>query len=134
MHNYFIVSLLLIQFLYSCERSNETPQQNTTVQNIITSDSSDVSGRLYVEVRNATNTASVSGATVHLYLNYDDMMRNIWLYRLNSSANGVVDFGYVLQGNYYITGSGVVSRTLRADTTVVQIIPRRTVRRFLYLR
>lgn len=134
MRNYFMSGLIVLLILTSCQQAAETPQQNTTVQNVITTDSSDVAGRLYVEVRNTNNTAAVSGANVTLYLSYDDMMRNIWLYRLTSSSNGVVDFGYVLQGNYYVTASGTVSATTRHDTTVVQIIPKRTHRRYLYLR
>jgi len=134
MYRNFIIGSFLLLTVISCQKAADTPSQNTTVQTIVSTDSSDVAGRLQVEVRNTTNTGSVANATVSLFLNYDDVLRNYALYRISSSSTGQVDFGFVLQGNYYLTGSAVISGRTRTDTTVVQIIPKRTNTRFLFLR
>ncbi|MFN4972150.1 MAG: hypothetical protein ACK4Y6_06620 [Bacteroidota bacterium] len=134
MRTNFIIGCFVFLLVVSCQKAADTPNQNTTVQNIVSSDSSDVSGRLLVEVRNSTNTSGISNATVSLFLTYDDMLRNFALYRIASSSSGQVDFGYVLQGNYYLSGTALVSGITRTDTSVVQIIPKRTTTRFLYLK
>lgn len=134
MYRNFIIGCGLLLTVVSCQKAADTPSQNTTVQAIVSTDSSDVAGRLQVEVRNTNNTGSVANATVSLFLNYDDVLRNYALYRISSSSSGQVDFGFVLQGNYYLTGSAVISGITRTDTTVVQIIPKRTNTRFLFLR
>lgn len=116
----------------SCEKSDDV-DENKTQQVVITNDSSDVAGRLYVEVRNFNNTSSIGNADVRLYLTYDDVVNNIPMYDLKSGSNGRVDFGYILQGNYYVVGEHQSGGITIGDTTVAQILPRRTITRYLFM-
>jgi ABC-type uncharacterized transport system YnjBCD substrate-binding protein len=100
-------------------------------QTIITSDSSGVSGRLYVEVYDV-NGNDLSGATVSLFLSKEDMMDNLPLHKIKSTSSGRVDFGYILQGNYYVTGFDAAG--ILHDTTPAQIIPKRELTRKLYVK
>lgn len=132
MNKYFILLIILVSTILSCEKSDTTDTK--TQQVVITSDSSEVTGRLFVDVRNHNNTSAISNAQVRIYLTYDDMMKNIPLYDLNSSSSGRVDFGYILQGNYYLTGVHQSGGITIGDTTVAQILPRRSHTRFLFLK
>jgi hypothetical protein len=106
-----------------------TKQEGDTSQTIITSDSSDITGRLYVDAYDI-NGNKLSNVSASLYLTYDDVKRNISLYTFTSNSSGRIDFGYILQGNYYVTGTnGNVH-----DTTVAQVLPKRTITRKLFLR
>lgn len=120
--------LLLAVTLQNCIKDDST----NTSQSIVDSDSSDVSGRLYVDVYNGSGNSKVQGAQVSLYLTYDDMMKNIDLYTFSSNSQGRVDFGYVLQGNYYITGYSTTGGLVK-DSSVAQILPKRVLTRKLFL-
>jgi uncharacterized alpha/beta hydrolase family protein len=114
----------------ACDSSSSKDKVEVKPQTIITSDSSELTGRLYVRCYNGS--ATVSGAMVSLFVTYDDLKRSLPLLTIQSASDGMVDMGYVLTGNYYIagsTGSGVLLR----DTTVAQILPQRSVTRNLYL-
>lgn len=122
-----IFFLCAIAALVSCSKDDgdDTPEQT-----IVTVDSSGVSGRLYVEVYDV-NGNDISGAEVSLFITKEDMMNNIPLYQFTSSSTGRVDFGYILQGNYYVTGQNGAGTT--HDTTVAQVIPKRVLTRKLIL-
>jgi hypothetical protein len=117
----------------SCSGSQDDDQDNDNRQTVITNDTSILTGRLLVEVRRNSNGNFVDNAEVNLYLNYDDMLRDFPLYSLNAN-NGRADFGFVLNGNYYITGSFSSTTGVIRDTTVAQVLPRNTITRLLYLR
>jgi hypothetical protein len=123
-HVAFILGLFV---LASC-----TKKEGDTTQTIITSDSSEVTGRLYVDAYDA-NGNRVNNVTASLFLSYADVRNNISLYTFSSNnSSGRVDFGYILEGNYYVTGiSG--DGTLH-DTTVAQVLPKRIISRKLFLR
>jgi hypothetical protein len=124
----YIFTFLIISSLFAC-----TKQEDNTypTQTIVTADSSDVTGRLLVEVTDL-NGNSISGATASLFLTYDDVVRNISLYTLTANTSGRIDFGYILGGNYYVSGSNPTG-TLH-DTTVAQVLPKRSITRKLFLR
>jgi general stress protein CsbA len=120
-------SLVLILFvLAACSK-----KEGDTNQTIINSDSSEVTGRLYVDAYDM-NGNKLSNVTASLYLTYDDVKRNISLYTFTSNASGRIDFGYILQGNYYVTG--VNNTASLHDTTVAQVLPKRIITRKLFLR
>jgi hypothetical protein len=124
----YLLILLFGITLFSCTKKEDDSPLNQT---IITSDSSGVTGRLYVDVFDV-NGNDISGATVRLYLSKEDMYDHLVFNTLISSSSGRVDFGYILQGNYYVTGVNAAG-TLH-DTTPAQIIPKRMLTRKLYLK
>lgn len=113
----------------SCSKSesdNTTPQQQ-----IVTTDSSEFNGRLKAEVRNVNNNLE-NNAVVYLYANYSDLVNNLSLNFVYTNNSGIADFGYLLQGNYYLLArnlSGAVAR----DTAVVQVNSRRETTRLMRL-
>lgn len=128
MKTQILLVLFVALIVASCSKKDDgddTPQQT-----IITTDSSGVSGRLYVEVYDV-NGNDLTGATVSLYLSKEDMNADIPLYSFVSPSSGRVDFGYVLQGNYYVTGRNNIGTT--HDTTVAQVLPKRVLTRKLIL-
>lgn len=132
MRNIFLSLILLLAFAVSSCRKDDIDNNNPApTQTIITSDSSNTTGRLYVDVLDI-NGNEINQAEVSLYISYDDLKRSIPLYTFNSNNNGRVDFGFVLQGNYYLTGRN--ANGLLRDTTVAQVLPQRSIFRKLILR
>lgn len=125
---FILASLILIA---SCSKDDNDNNNPTPIQTIITSDSSNATGRLYVDVFDL-NGNEINQAIVSLYISYNDLQKSIPLYTFSSNNNGRVDFGFVLQGNYYLTGSNT-NGTL-SDTTVAQVLPQRSIFRKLILR
>lgn len=128
----FIIAIL-VSALYACG-GGSTDRDNNRQQNIVNADSSGETGRLNVEVRRQSTNALVANARVNLYLTYDDLLRNLSLFSLQTSNQGRADFGFVLNGNYYLTATATIDGAVLRDTTVAQIIPIREVTRILYLR
>lgn len=129
----YLAIFVAFAIITSCSGSQDDDQDNDNRQTVITNDTSILTGRLLVEVRRNSNGNFVDNAEVNLYLNYDDMLRDFPLYSLNAN-NGRADFGFVLNGNYYITGSFSSTTGVIRDTTVAQVLPRNTITRLLYLR
>ncbi|MBP9688138.1 MAG: hypothetical protein KBE91_00900 [Bacteroidia bacterium] len=112
----------------ACSKSDTdtNPQQP-----IVSVDSSEYNGRLKVEVRNVNNNIE-QNAIVYLYPSYQDLQNNLSLNYIYTNNNGLVDFGYLLQGNYYLLArslSGAVAR----DTAVVQVNSHRETLRIMNL-
>jgi len=128
----YLAMLFAFAIITSCSGTQDD-DDNDNQQTVITNDTSSLTGRLLVEVRRNSNNTLIDNAEVNLYLNYDDMLRDFPLYSLNAN-NGRVDFGFVLNGNYYITGSFSSTTGVIRDTTVAQVLPRNTITRLLYLR
>ncbi|MCU0442786.1 MAG: hypothetical protein MUE96_10345 [Bacteroidia bacterium] len=127
----FYIAVLITALVASSCRKSDDDDNPTPTQTIITSDSSNATGRLYVDVFDV-NGNEINQATVSLYISYTDLQKSLPLYTFTSNNNGRVDFGFVLQGNYYLTGSNA-NGTLR-DTTVAQVLPQRSIFRKLILR
>ncbi len=121
--------LLVVVGIVSCSKKKD--DDTVLNQTIVTSDSSGVTGRLYVDVFDV-NGNDVAGATVKLFLSKEDMYDDLVFNTMVSSSSGRVDFGYILQGNYYVTG--VNASGLLHDTTPAQIIPKRVLTRKLFLK
>lgn len=113
----------------SCSKSesdNTTPQQQ-----IVTTDSSEFNGRLKAEVRNVNNNLE-NNAVVYLYANYSDLVNNLSLNFVYTNNSGIADFGYLLQGNYYLLARNLSGAAAR-DTAVVQVNSRRETTRLMRL-
>jgi hypothetical protein len=123
-----IVFITLVLFgLMACNRTDTIATPNQT---IITSDSSQFTGRLKVIVLDGTNSNSViNGAQVFLYPTYDDMKRNYYINTV-SSISGSADFGFILQGNYYLRAES----GLKGDTNVVQVMGQKTITRTMIVK
>lgn len=122
--------ILAIAFIFiSCTRS-ETVNPEKDAGTIILNDSSDFNGRLFVYTYDFYTNNRLA-ADVYLYTQYEDIQRDLFLYyKRTQSSNAEADFGYLLQGNYYI-----VSRTNnRSDTSLVQVLGKREVKRNVYLK
>jgi hypothetical protein len=126
--NKLIFSLMLLVIIVSsCTKSETTANPNQT---IITNDSSQFSGRLKVIVLDGTNGNNViNGAQVFLYPTYEDLKRNFYLNSI-TSFGGEADFGYILQGNYYLRAQSGT----KSDTNVVQVLGQKTITRTMIVR
>ncbi len=122
----FIISVCVLSSCSKNEASKVTPT-NT----IITSDSSAYNGRLIVTTYDYLSGTKLYGTDVFLYTSYDDIKRNLHLLYLKSSTSlAEADFGYLLQGNYYIRSQSA----FKTDTALVQILGKRTVNRNVFLK
>lgn len=127
--NIKILFSFLMIVVASCSKSSSS---DPTPQNtVITSDSSEFNGRLKAEVRNNSNNLE-SNAIVYLYANYSDLERNLSLNYIYTNSSGIADFGYLLQGNYYLMAQSTTNSFLR-DTTVVQVNSKRETTRSMRL-
>ena len=127
MKSTLLFSILALLGLSACTKSDAGTNDNGSP--IVTIDSSEFNGRLYVYTLDYVNGNNVTGANVYLYTQYDDIKRRIYLMYQKSNASAEVDFGYLLQGNYY-----VVSNTInKSDTSLVQVLGKRIVKRNVYL-
>ena len=122
--------LVLATGFASCTGSNSNSTKDDSTP-IITIDSSEFNGRLFVYTKNFSNGAALGSSDVYLYVRYEDILNRIPLNYVRSSANdGEADFGYLLQGNYYI----VSSKSLKSDTSLVQVLSKRTIKRDVFLK
>lgn len=122
--------LLVLPLLVTACTRTETATPAKEASDIILSDSSQFNGRLFVYTYDF-NTNNRLSADVYLYTSYEDIQRNLYLYYKKSQSNNAeADFGFLLQGNYY-----VVSRTFnKSDTSLVQVLSKREVKRNVYLK
>ena len=121
---------LVLTFIVTACTRTETATPAKEASDIILSDSSDFNGRLFVYTYDF-NTNNRLSADVYLYTSYEDIQRNLYLYyKRTQSNNAEADFGFLLQGNYYI-----VSQTInKSDTSLVQVLSKREVKRNVYLK
>jgi hypothetical protein len=125
--NKLIFSMMILIAVSSCTKSETAANPNQT---IITNDSSQFSGRLKVIVLDGTNGNNViNGAQVFLYPSYEDLKRNFYLNSI-TSFGGEADFGYILQGNYYLRAQSGT----KSDTNVVQVLGQKTITRTMIVR
>lgn len=117
-----------VMTIMACSKNSEdtTPQQA-----IITADSSEFNGRLKAEVRGVSNNLEAN-AVVYLFPDYQALQNNLSLNYQFTNSSGIADFGYVLQGNYYLLARSTVNNGAR-DTVVVQVNSRREVVRQMRL-
>lgn len=126
MNKLIFAAIVIIGFM-ACTKSESNPNPSQT---IITSDSSQYSGRLKVTVLDGTNNnVIINGAQVFLYPTYDDLKRNFYINTV-SSIGGTADFGYILQGNYYLRAQSGI----KSDTNVVQVMGQKTITRTMIVR
>jgi hypothetical protein len=113
----------------SCTRT-ETVNPEKDSGSIVLNDSSEFNGRLFVYTYDFFTNNRLA-ADVYLYTQYEDIQRDLFLYYKRTQSNTAeADFGYLLQGNYY-----VVSRSNnRSDTSLVQVLGKREVKRNVYLK
>lgn len=126
-----LFGVLLASAVASCTKVQDPILEDE--QPIVKDDSSGITGRLYIIARNSNNTTNIENATVKLFSSYEDARRDFTLFRVNTDNNGKADFGFVLQGNYYVVGSATVGSNLFTDTIAIQVIPKQTITRYLYL-
>ena len=122
--------LLVLPFLLAACTRTETPTPAKEASDIVLSDSSQFNGRLFVYTYDFQTNNRLS-ADIYLYTRYEDIARNLYLYYQRSGSNNAeADFGFLLQGNYYL-----VSRTFnKSDTSLVQVLSRREIKRNVYLK
>lgn len=126
---YSLIVLFAGLFLGACNSSNKNNEENPTP--IITIDSSEFNGRLYVYTYDFFSNNVLGNTDVYLYVNYNDIARNLWLNTIRTNASqGEADFGFLLQGNYYL----VANNGMKRDTALVQILGKRIIKRSLFLR
>jgi len=126
MNKIIFAAIVLTGFMaFTKTETNPNPSQT-----IITSDSSQYSGRLKVMVLDGTNNnAIINDAQVFLYPTYDDLKRNFYINTV-TSISGTADFGYILQGNYYLRAQSGI----KSDTNVVQVLGQKTITRTMIVR
>jgi hypothetical protein len=125
--NKILFYVFVIVIFMACVKTESNPNPSQT---IITTDSSQFTGRLKVTVLDGTNNnVVINGAQVFLYPTYDDLKRNFYINTV-SSISGTADFGYILQGNYYLRAQS----GLKSDTNVVQVMGQKTITRTMIVR
>jgi hypothetical protein len=125
--NKIIFAVIVLLIFIGCSKTETNPNPSQT---IITSDSSQYSGRLKVIVLDGTNNNTViNNAQVFLYPTYDDLKRNFYINTV-SSISGTADFGFILQGNYYLRAQSGI----KSDTNVVQVMGQKTITRTMIVR
>ncbi|MDZ4667138.1 MAG: hypothetical protein SGJ00_04555 [bacterium] len=124
-----LLAFIVVITLASCSKTN-TPSAQDEGAAIIAKDSSQFNGRLYITTLDYFGGTKIANSDVYLYTNYEDIYRNLYLYNIIGNNGGEVDFGYLLQGNYYV----VSSKGFKRDTSLVQILGGRSVQRNVYLR
>jgi len=127
-----LFAIILLAFMVSACTKTETlqPQIINNKDSIITIDSSLFNGRLKVLVLDGNNNnTAVNGAQVFLYPTYEDVKRNYFIYSVSSVA-GEADFGYILQGNYYLRAQSGT----KSDTNVVQVLGQKIITRTMIVR
>ena len=129
--NAFVVLIGLILMIVGTACSKSDGDDTTPQQQIVTVDSSEFNGRLKAEVRNVNNNLE-NNAIVYLYANYSDLVNNLSLNFVYTNNSGIADFGYLLQGNYYLMARNL-SGTVARDTAVVQVTSRREITRIMRL-
>lgn len=127
----FILLGLIIAAVVSTSCSKSDNDDTTPQQQIVTTDSSEFNGRLKAEVRDVNNNLE-DNAIVYLYANYGDLVNNLSLNFVYTNNSGIADFGYLLQGNYYLLARNTSGITAR-DTAVVQVNSRRETTRIMRL-
>jgi len=122
----YVISLIALQ---SCSKSstNDTTPQSA----IITSDSSEFNGRLKAQVYGLKGNLE-QNAVVYLFPSYNDLVANLSLNYIYTNSNGIADFGYLLQGNYYLMAVSANNNNQR-DTVVVQVNSKRETTRQMRL-
>jgi hypothetical protein len=121
--------LLIVLFFGACNASTRNNEELPTP--IITIDSSEFNGRLYVYTYDFFNNNVLGNTDVYLYVNYNDIARNLWLNNIRTNTSqGEADFGFLLQGNYYL----VANNGFKRDTAMVQVLGKRIIKRNLFLR
>lgn len=127
-----LFAIILLALMVSACTKTETlqPQIINNKDSIITIDSSLFNGRLKVLVLDGSNNnTAVNGAQVFLYPTYEDVKRNYFIYSV-SSVSGEADFGYILQGNYYLRAQFGT----KSDTNVVQVLGQKIITRTMIVR
>lgn len=126
----FLSGMLLALLLAgACSKTSSTNSPDET-PTIISVDSSEFNGRLMVFTYDFVTGNLLTNSDVFVYINYNDIARNLWLNTKKTNGNGIADFGYLLQGNYYL----VSFNGMKSDTSLVQILGKREIRRNVYLR
>lgn len=115
-----ILTLLVVAVLVSCSKSNTDTSPQAPIIGI---DSSEFNGRLKAQVY-GQNGNTEQNALVYLYPTYNDLLKNLSLNYVYTTSNGIADFGYLLQGNYYLMAISTSNTNLR-DTVVVQVNSKR---------
>lgn len=111
---------------FSCKKNTVVP--NTTTQNIITTDSSHVTGQLTVRVKDVTGL--VREADVLVFLNKEDARDSLSLFSLKTNSMGEAYFGFLLYNNYYIKS---YKNNKSSPLRVIQVIPSKHNYEDLYL-
>lgn len=119
--------ILVASMSVACSKTNTTPTD--TGATIVTSDSSQFNGRLIVTTYDYFSGNTLPSADVYVYTRYEDIAKRLYLYTRKSNGAGEADFGYLLQGNYYLVSNTLTKR----DTSLVQVLSKRVTYRNVYL-
>ncbi len=125
---YFFFAFISLM-IFACGKTDSS--QPIQPNQVITTDSSSFNGKLVVTVfdRNAINVQP--GTLVSLFVSYDDLLRRFPLNQLVTESNtGIANFGYLLNGNYYLCAQ----KGFLSDTSMVQVLGQRTIQKSMYLR
>lgn len=115
-------------FMISCREKDDLeplPQQN-----IIYSDTSSITGELTIQVyyKYSNNVIYVAGTGfwISLYVSYEDLINDLYIYTLPSNNNGRAYFGYINYGNYYVKAEGYIENLYYEGIAALQVRPRRS--------
>lgn len=121
------VTLFIFIFLFGACKKDEDPLDENT---IVLADTSAFTGDLLVQVNHwdgSHNIPSEWGFEVNLYFSRQDADDNMPYLTVKTDNAGEAYFGFLLNGEYYIKGTGSYNgQNYQSDLTPTQVMPRRT--------
>lgn len=143
MKKYLVISITILFFFASCKKDENI--EPAPPQEIVTSDTSGLTGELTVETFYIQHGSSVITplrfSNVFLYTNYDDIMtdlnnntEDLAIYRLTTAPdNNIAYFGFINYGDYYVLGFKNEAGYYYEKVSIVQVRPGRQEHLNLYL-
>ena len=129
------ISVFMIM-VSSCKKEEDNDNTPPQPQEIVTNDTSSITGQLTVKtfyMDNNNNTVPAYSTVVCLYADYDDIQidrtnstNDLAIYRLITATNdNTAFFGYINYGNYYVWAKATINGTQYERISIVQVRPRR---------
>jgi hypothetical protein len=127
---FFLLTVSLFLVFVSCSKKDD--DNDLPPQEIVTSDTSSITGELTVHAYYDGGTTPMNNVDIFLYVEYEDVLtdlsngvNNLAIYRLYTGESNTAYFGYINYGNYYVLAMKDEAGTHYERLSIVQVRPRR---------